>query len=190
MTRFRVLFAPLLASALIAAGCGSSSYGTANNSSASGSGSSAANTSSSSAAAGSYSYGPTSASTGSTAGGASAVLVTTKHSGLGTILAAGPKQLTVYLFEADTGAHSNCNGACAMAWPPVLGKPHASGQASSGNLGTIKRNDGTTQVTYKGHPLYYFVRDQGDSDSFGQELKSFGATWYVLSPAGSTITVG
>jgi len=190
MTRFRALCAPVLAaSAMLAAGCGGSSYGTSSGSSSSGSASGAGSASANSSyapASGSYSYGPSSASTGATAGG-SAVSVTTKHSSLGTILAAGPKQLTVYLFEGDTGTGSSCNGACAQAWPPVLGKPSASGAASSGDLGTIKRSDGSTQATYKGHPLYYFVRDQTGSDSFGQGLKSFGAGWYVLSPAGSKI---
>jgi predicted lipoprotein with Yx(FWY)xxD motif len=149
--------------------------------------------SSSSSSQGSSTASSTGQSTTSTAaaGAASApnqkVLVATKHSKLGTILAAGPKRLTVYLFEADRHGNSSCSGECAKAWPPVLGSPHASGKAASADLGTIKRADGQTQVTYKGHPLYYFIKDKDDGDAYGQGAKAFGADWYVLAPSGKKI---
>jgi predicted lipoprotein with Yx(FWY)xxD motif len=114
-------------------------------------------------------------------------LITTKHAKLGTVLAYGRKRLTVYLFEADKGSSSTCSGACAKVWPPVTGKPKAAGGAISSDIATTKRSDGTTQVTYKGHPLYGFIKDKDDEDSYGQSLKSFGAGWYVLKPSGAKI---
>lgn len=117
------------------------------------------------------------------------VTVLTKHGKLGTILAAGPKKLTVYLFQADSSGSSACSGACAKAWPPVLstGSPAAASGALAGDLGTIKRPDGTTQVTYAGHPLYYFAGDKDEGDAYGQGSTAFGAGWYVLAPSGSAV---
>jgi predicted lipoprotein with Yx(FWY)xxD motif len=115
--------------------------------------------------------------------------VSTKHVKLGTVLATGPKMRTIYLFEADKGAASACTGACAQVWPPVTttGSPTAGGSAVAANLGTITRPDGTTQVTYKGHPLYLYSKDMDTSDSYGQGIKSFGADWYMLKPSGSKL---
>jgi predicted lipoprotein with Yx(FWY)xxD motif len=118
------------------------------------------------------------------------VAVTVKHaSKLGTILAAGSKELTVYMFEGDKGAASSCSGACASVWPPVTtsGAPTVAGAANSSDLGTITRSDGATQVTYKGHPLYFFAKDKDSGDAYGQGVKGFGADWYVLSPSGSKV---
>jgi predicted lipoprotein with Yx(FWY)xxD motif len=114
-------------------------------------------------------------------------LITTKQDKLGTILAMGPKKLTVYLFEADNGSTSSCTGECAKFWPPVIGKPQATGGASASELGTIARADGRTQVTYKGHPLYLFIKDKDDGDTYGQGSKAFGAGWYVLRPSGNKV---
>ena len=102
---------------------------------------------------------------------------------LGSILVAGPKRRTVYLFAADKGPASTCSSACAEVWPPVTttGNPKAAGGAVSADLGTITRSDGTKQVTYKGHPLYYYVGDPNSGDTSGQGINSFGAPWYVLS---------
>ncbi|MGN6372957.1 MAG: COG4315 family predicted lipoprotein, partial [Solirubrobacteraceae bacterium] len=103
--------------------------------------------------------------------------VTVKHAAkLGAILAAGPEHMTVYLFEADKGPSSKCSGACAGAWPPVTtgGAPVAAGGAVSADLGTIKRSDGALQVTYKGHPLYYFVNDKDAGDAYCEGVNGFG----------------
>jgi predicted lipoprotein with Yx(FWY)xxD motif len=117
-----------------------------------------------------------------------AALITTKHNKkLGPILAAGPKQLTVYLFAADHGSTSSCTGPCAGVWPPVTGKPTAAGGAISSDLGTITRPDGTTQVTYQSHPLYFYAKDGDGGDAYGQGLKSFGADWYALAPSGKKV---
>ncbi|MGB0097740.1 MAG: hypothetical protein WBP81_35035 [Solirubrobacteraceae bacterium] len=174
----------LLAGAALVAGCGSSGSSTATSKSTSG-GATQSNAASGNAGSGGYAK---SANTGS-GSGAGAIVLSTKHSKLGTVLAAGPKHLTVYLFEADKGAHSSCSGACAAVWPPVTtsGKPHTSGAVLAGDLGTITRSAGVTQVTYKGHPLYYFVKDKDDGDAYGEGIKGFGAEWYVLAPSGNKI---
>jgi predicted lipoprotein with Yx(FWY)xxD motif len=160
----------------LVAGCGSSK--------------SATNTTSSQAATTSAqnSYAPA-ATTAPTTGGGAATVVTAKSSKFGTILAAGSKRLTVYLFEGDKGSSSSCSGECAAVWPPVTtsGKAQASGAALSSKLGTIMRSDGTTQVTYNGHPLYYFAKDGDAGDAYGQGISGFGAAWYVLAPSGSKI---
>jgi predicted lipoprotein with Yx(FWY)xxD motif len=114
------------------------------------------------------------------------VLIVSKHSHDGTILAAGPKRLTVYLFEGDHGSTSACTGTCAQVWPPVTTATAATaaGAAITADLGTITRSDGTRQVTYKGHPLYFYVKDKDDGDAYGQGVHGFGADWYVLKPSG------
>jgi predicted lipoprotein with Yx(FWY)xxD motif len=152
-------------------------------------------TSSSSATSGSTSPQSTAATTtsapASTApSGAAVATVSVAHNGeLGSILVAGPKGRTVYLFAADKGPSSTCSSACAEVWPPVTttGSPKAAGGANSADLGTITRSDGTKQVTYKGHPLYYYVGDPNSGDISGQGINSFGAPWYVLSPSGSEV---
>jgi predicted lipoprotein with Yx(FWY)xxD motif len=147
-------------------------------------------TTSSAATSGSASPQSTATTASAPASGAGVATVSVAHSGeLGSILVAGPKQRTVYLFAADKGPTSTCSSACAEVWPPVTtsGNPKAVGGAVSADLGTITRSDGTKQVTYKGHPLYYYVGDPNSGDTSGQGINSFGAPWYVLSPSGSTV---
>ncbi len=130
----------------------------------------------------------TTAASGTTAGIATVSVV--HSSSLGSILVAGPKQRTVYLFAADKGPASTCSGACAEVWPPVIttGNPKAAGGANTADLGTITRSDGTKQVTYKGHPLYYYAGDgPNGGETSGQGISSFGAPWYVLTPSGSEV---
>ena len=95
----------------------------------------------------------------------------------------------LYLFEADKGSTSTCTGACAAAWPPVTASamPMAGGGVSQSMLGTTKRADGTEQLTYNGHPLYYFSADTGSGMAKGQGVKAFGADWYVVNAKGSKI---
>jgi predicted lipoprotein with Yx(FWY)xxD motif len=173
------------------AGCGSSKKSNSTSTSTASSTPAATTGSSTSAAGSSGSGGYGAGASGGAAGsGANAATVTTKHGGdLGTILAAGPKKLTVYLFESDTPTRSSCSGACASVWPPVTtsGSAVASGTAMTADLGTITRPDGTKQVTYKGHPLYYYTRDKDSGDSYGEGLKLFGAEWYVLAPSGKKV---
>jgi predicted lipoprotein with Yx(FWY)xxD motif len=96
---------------------------------------------------------------------------------------------TLYLFAADKSMSSTCNGACASAWPPlsVTGQPVAGPGLQSGLLGTTKRAAGATQVTYGGHPLYYYAGDSQPGQTTGQDLTEFGAKWLVLSADGAEL---
>jgi predicted lipoprotein with Yx(FWY)xxD motif len=98
------------------------------------------------------------------------------------------KGMTLYIFLNDTSASSTCSGACANNWPALLtnGAPIAGNGVDSTKLGTTVRADGTTQVTYNGHPLYYFSKDVQPGDINGQGIKN---VWYVVSPAGDAINV-
>ena len=97
--------------------------------------------------------------------------------------------MTLYLFEADKGAKSACNGACAGIWPPATasGKPSAGPGLSASLLGTTKRSDGASQLTFNGHPLYRYAADQKPGDDAGQGMNQFGGKWYVLNAKGSKI---
>jgi len=122
----------------------------------------------------------------SSASGAATISVA--GSSLGQILV-DAKGKTLYLFEADSSTQSTCSAACAQAWPPVTttSAPKAASSASPSLLGTTKRSDGTTQVTYSGHPLYSFVGDAKPGDTNGEGSTAFGAGWDVLSPTGAKI---
>lgn len=77
-----------------------------------------------------------------------------------------------------------------MAWPPVVtkGMPTASAGADQSDLGTTTRSDGTEQVTYKGHPLYYFIADRSAGSTKGEGSDGFGADWWLVAPSGAAIT--
>jgi predicted lipoprotein with Yx(FWY)xxD motif len=117
-----------------------------------------------------------------------ATTVATAGSHLGQILVDGQGR-TLYLFEKDAKGRSSCTGACAAYWPPLFthGKPAAHGSVKQSLLGVIHRGDGTSQVTYAGHPLYRFVQDTKPGQANGQGLDVYGAEWYVLSPAGTKL---
>jgi predicted lipoprotein with Yx(FWY)xxD motif len=120
---------------------------------------------------------------------ASSTVITTKTSSGGSFLTNGAGR-AIYLFMADSAGKSTCDGACASAWPPVIasGQPTAAGGAQASDLNTITRSDGTKQVTYDGHPLYYFVGDTGPGTDKGQGIDGFGAKWWLVAPSGSSIT--
>jgi predicted lipoprotein with Yx(FWY)xxD motif len=109
---------------------------------------------------------------------------------LGQILV-DDKGMTLYLFVADTGTGSTCYTTCAAVWPPLVstGAPQAGAGVDALLLGTTARTDGKVEVTYAGHPLYYFVQDKAAGDAKGQAINGFGGLWWVLSPAGAAITV-
>ncbi|MFJ6808367.1 hypothetical protein ACIQRK_20440 [Streptomyces anulatus] len=117
-----------------------------------------------------------------------ATVDTKSASGLGTILV-DEKGRTLYLFLADKKNKSNCEGDCAKAWPPLLSK----GEAKAGKdvdkklLGITKRSGGDEQVTYNGHPLYYYAGDKKPGQTNGQNLDQFGAEWYVLNTKGKQV---
>jgi predicted lipoprotein with Yx(FWY)xxD motif len=167
----------LAVAGLVLGGCGSSSSTSSGKTEANGYAATSTSTSKSAASTGAG---------GATGGG---TVVSTEHTSLGTILVAGPKRLTVYLFAADTGSSPTCTGACAQAWPAVTtsASPKAQGGAMAADLGTTTGAGGTMQVTYRGHPLYYYISDQQSGETTGQGVNSFGAPWYVLSASGSEI---
>ena len=137
---------------------------------------------------GSYgSYG-TSNSSGSTPAAAGTATISVANSSRGQILVDASGR-TLYLFEADKPASSSCYGACIGVWPAVIttGQPAAGPGVKASLLGTTKRTDGTLEVVYNGHPLYYFSGDKAAGDVTGQGLSSFGAPWYVVSPGGMKI---
>ncbi len=116
----------------------------------------------------------------------------TQNGKLGQILVDGAGR-SLYLFEKDKGSTSSCYSDCAKVWPPFISSGAATGGtgATSSLLGTTSRTDGTKQVTYHGHPLYYYVSDDHTSGSTtGEGLNQFGAEWYVLSPTGSKVEKG
>jgi predicted lipoprotein with Yx(FWY)xxD motif len=126
---------------------------------------------------------------GSSASSSGGTVITTATSSGGTVLASGSGR-AIYLWAKDTGDMSNCNGACAGAWPPVTttGTATAAGSAKASDIGTITRSDGTKQVTYDGHPLYYFSGDSGPGTASGQGSDAFGAKWWLVAPVGSDVT--
>jgi predicted lipoprotein with Yx(FWY)xxD motif len=125
----------------------------------------------------------------STPAAAAATIKVAADAKLGQILVNG-EGMTVYLFIADTSAASTCYTSCAQIWPPVLttGAPVAGAGATASLLGTTTRTDGKVEVTYAGHPLYFFIQDKKAGDTTGQGVNGFGALWWVLSPAGKAIT--
>jgi predicted lipoprotein with Yx(FWY)xxD motif len=95
-------------------------------------------------------------------------------------------QRALYLFAADHTSKSTCYGACAKAWPPLLTKdsPKVGAGLDTSLLGTTRRKDGSMQVTYAGHPLYYFSGDKGRK-IMCQHVKLHGGFWYVVKPNGA-----
>jgi predicted lipoprotein with Yx(FWY)xxD motif len=119
----------------------------------------------------------------------SSTVVTTRDTPLGRILVDAQGR-TLYLFAKDTGPASMCSGTCLSYWPavPVTGRPHAAGGASATSVAVITGSAGSQQLSYAGHPLYYFVGDKQPGQTSGQGLDQFGAEWYVLGPSGSAVT--
>ncbi len=93
---------------------------------------------------------------------------------------------TLYEFTPDTAGTSTCTDTCAANWPPLsvpAGAAPSAGSGVQGDLfGTTLRSDGTTQVTYNGHPLYYFAGDSAAGDVNGQGLNG---KWFIANPDGS-----
>jgi predicted lipoprotein with Yx(FWY)xxD motif len=157
----------LAAAGALAAGCGSNGSG--------------------SGGYGSGGYG--SAGTAPAGSGPSGVAtVTAASSNLGMVLVDGSGR-TLYLFEKDRPDQSACSGACVAAWPVdhSSGAPKAGSGVKASLLGTISRSDGTTQVTYNGHPLYYYSGDSQAGQHNGQGVDAFGAAWFVVTPAGGAV---
>jgi predicted lipoprotein with Yx(FWY)xxD motif len=168
---FPAIAALALIALLAIAGCGGSS-----DSSGSGSG-------------GAYGSGGEStnkpASSESSGGGTVAVITAASVPKLGRVLV-DSKGFTLYDFHKDKGGKPACYGGCAQVWPPLTtsGEPQAGEGATASKLGTVKRSDGTTQVTYAGHPLYTYEADKKPGEAKGNDIDSFGAEWYALESSG------
>jgi predicted lipoprotein with Yx(FWY)xxD motif len=152
----------------------------------------AACSSSSSAPSGAPSGAPSSAPSSAPAGGSSAsgaaeataVGLKTANIGGVTVLTSA-KGFTLYSFAPDTATKSACNGACATAWPPqtapaTVKSPYA----------TIKRSDGSTQLTFNGHPLYTFTGDTAPGIAGGNGVNAFGGLWSEVPASGSAAPAG
>ena len=159
-----VIGSSVVAAALLIAGCGSGSGGS--------------------------SSAPASKPQDSGSGRSSSALVnSTTTASLGDFLI-GPNGHTLYVFLKDTGPKSTCSGACASDWPPLTttDKLTTAGGVSTSALKTERRGDGKMQVSFDGHPLYYYAGDLAPGDANGQGLDMFGAKWFALTPAGKPIT--
>jgi len=117
--------------------------------------------------------------------------VATAPTGLGRIIV-DVRGHSLYLFEKDAHGQSACSGVCAVYWPPLIthGKSIAIKGAKASLLGSVRRSDGSRQVTYAGHPLYLFSGDTGRGQTNGEGLQDFGAGWYALAPSGKKIDRG
>lgn len=152
----------------------------------------ACSSSSKSGGSSSTSAGPAGSSSAMNAPAAQAGVKIETHSGpLGTYLTDSSGK-TLYIFASDGSKMSTCDNQCASVWPPLTtkGTPSGSGGVTSSMLATITRSDGSKQVTYAGHPLYYYTSDTKAGETTGQGINNFGAKWWVLAPSGQPITSG
>ena len=153
------LAVPALAASLLIAACGSSSSSSTTNASTQ--------------------------APASTTAAASAAVVKTGTSPLGTILV-DPRGMTLYHLSGEQGGKFICsNSSCTAIWHPLTVTAGSTPTGTVAALGVVKRPDGTTQVTYKGTPLYTFAQDQSAGDTKGQGIKDVG-TWTVVTTTGST----
>jgi predicted lipoprotein with Yx(FWY)xxD motif len=122
------------------------------------------------------------------AGAGAGTTIKTADSQYGDVLFDGEDQ-AIYYFDKESGSKSECYGACAEAWPPVLteGDPRAGAGTKAGLLGTTQRNDGTTQVTYDGHPLYLYAHE-GPNQVTCHDVSEFGGLWLAVQPNGEPVS--
>jgi predicted lipoprotein with Yx(FWY)xxD motif len=165
-------FVAVAVMAIVVAGCSGSSKKSSSTSTG--------GTSSTAASSGS------SSSSGGT--GAKGAGVALRKVSFGTVLV-GANNHTVYLFEKDKGTKSMCTGACTGEWSPLTtsGQPSAGSGLTASLVGTSKRSDGMTQVTYGGHPLYYYADDKRPGQTEGEGKKEFGAEWYAVGATGKKV---
>ena len=114
-------------------------------------------------------------------GSSRALLKTATISGVSVLTNA--RGFTLYWFAPDTPTKSTCYGTCAVYWPPVIGSP-AAGPGVTGKLGTIRRSDGVTQVTYDRHPLYAYVGDGAPGEATGNNINLNGGLWHEMAASG------
>jgi predicted lipoprotein with Yx(FWY)xxD motif len=177
MKRLLISAAVPLAIAAAVAGCGSSSGSKST---------SAGNAAAPASNGGGGAYGAPASPPASSASNGSTLTIGTRSTPIGTILTAAGGR-TVYLFEKDRRGKSSCSGACASAWMPVAAPATAGSGVTGSMLTTTTRSDGTKQVVYNGHPIYYFAGDTQPTDTKGQGVHAFGADWYEIGPTGSKV---
>jgi predicted lipoprotein with Yx(FWY)xxD motif len=154
---------PTLAAALLLAACGSSS-----------------SSKSSTSATATQTSGPASGSTGS-----SMLVKTAPNSKLGATILVDARGMTLYHLSAEQNGKFICTSAtCVKTWPPLKASSGSAPSGTVGSLGTIKRPDGTEQVTYKGMPLYTFAHDTAPGQANGQGIKDVGTWTAVTTSAG------
>jgi len=139
------------------------------------------------------------ASSGASSDGKTTLARQTGPPGTGTTIKASASQYgkvlfsksnrAIYYFEKESTRTPKCYGSCAQAWPPVLtsGKPQAGGAVRSDLLGTTQRANGKKQVTYDGHPLYFYVTDpRGEVEC--HNVDEFGGLWLAVKPSGNPVS--
>jgi predicted lipoprotein with Yx(FWY)xxD motif len=129
---------------------------------------------------------PKATSTPAAAAAATGGTVDAASSSLGKILVA-KNGMTLYMFASDVNGKSSCSGQCTQFWPPYTGTPKAGTGLDASLLGSTTRSDGTSQVTYDGHPLYLYSGDASPGSTNGQGQNTFGALWWVVAPDGSIV---
>jgi len=94
-----------------------------------------------------------------------------------------PRGRTLYVFAPDTRGHSTCTGECVTYWPPVPGSDARSGAtaAVTATLGSIKRADGSSQLTANGYPVYTYVGDHAPAQATGNDLNVNGGVWHEVT---------
>ena len=182
------LLAVLAALALVVAGCGGSDSSTGESSNAAKENASSESSGGSGSRYGGSSESETKSTSAESTSGAedtAAVVSLGSVKELGMVLV-DSNGMTLYDFHKDKGTTSSCYGPCAEGWPPLLteGEATAGNGASASKLGTTERKDGTTQVTYAGHPLYTFVEDKKPGEANGNDISAFGGEWYALQGNG------
>lgn len=116
------------------------------------------------------------------------VSITTHKGPAGTYLTDSAGK-SLYLFALDSGGQSMCSGSCATSWPPLSGaSAQSSGAVNQAQVATISRADGRTQITYAGHPLYYYAGDAAAGQTNGQGLDMDGGKWWLVGPDGQPIS--
>jgi predicted lipoprotein with Yx(FWY)xxD motif len=116
-----------------------------------------------------------SASTPSSSAAAAAVAISVAKTSKGSALV-GPTGHVLYRYDPDTATSSSCSGGCASLWPPLVGTPAPGAGLKADDFGTIKRDDGSMQVTYDHHPLYYYAKDDEADDVYGDGI---GGVWHL-----------
>jgi predicted lipoprotein with Yx(FWY)xxD motif len=114
------------------------------------------------------------------------VTITLAETSKGAALA-GPNGHVLYIYDADTATASNCTGGCALTWPPLVGTPKPSAGLDDSEFGTITRPDGSKQVTYDEHPLYYYGKDTDSKDVYGDGVDGM---WHLAKTSSSESSPG